>query len=81
MQRKLFVIICFQEYATANHKDLWNIMADTSDDLFVILNIPADYVVSNIKKSLRYRISDARKGLVKLKENLFLGRPMFFFAS
>lgn len=78
MQRKLFVIICFQEYATANHKDLWNIMADTSDDLFVILNIPADYVVSNIKKSLRYRISDARKGLVKLKENLFLGRPMFF---
>lgn len=50
MQRKLFVIICFQEYATANHKDLWNIMADTSDDLFVILNIPADYVVSNIKK-------------------------------
>lgn len=74
---KTFVILAYQEYSKANHHDLWNIMSGMTDDLFIVMNVPADYVVSNIKSNLRYRISDARKGPKQIKKNLYLCRVLF----
>jgi hypothetical protein len=74
---KAFVILVYQEYERANHHDLWNIMADITDDLFIVLNIPADYVVSRLKKKLCYRIADAKKKPKQIKHNLYLGRFLF----
>lgn len=46
-----YIIIASQDYSSANHKELWKELARTSENDVIIVDIPADYVVSVLKKS------------------------------
>lgn len=72
------LIFVNQEYDTANHRFLWNEMASQKpNQTFIILNISADFLVSFLKRKT-YRVVESKKGIIKIKENLFLARPLFF---
>lgn len=73
----LYLIFSSQEYATANHKNLWHAMAEEHQgDLFIVINIAADYIVTQLKRKT-YRIKEAKNPPVKISENLFVFRPIF----
>lgn len=73
----LNIIIISQEYKTANHQYLWHSMSlnDLNND-YLIIDIPADLFITRIKKK-GYRIREAKEGIKKINNNLFLIRPMF----
>ena len=73
--RSVFVILASQEYDTANHQGLWKELADCSGSRVVIINIPADYVVSTLKGK-RFRIKDAKKQPRFVTDSLSVVRPL-----
>lgn len=76
MNTKLFMIIVPQEYKTANHYDLWNSIADLFDGITIILDVPADAVVSRIKNK-KYRIDESKQKFKKIGERSYIIRPYF----
>lgn len=73
----LNVIIAPQEFEEANHKNFWYELSKNLDGKTVVMNIPSDAVVSNIKKK-KYRIQEHKLGLVKKQNNLYVLRPHYF---
>lgn len=73
--KRLLIIIASQDYENANHKRLWEELATYTDVL--VVNIPADYITSVITRKA-YRITDAKRGIVKADNQLSLYRPLLF---
>jgi len=76
MNTKLLAIIVPQEYKNANHFELWNCIAEAFDGITVIIDIPADAVVSRIKNR-KYRIDEAKQNFRKIGEKSYIIRPYF----
>ena len=74
---KLYVIVASQDFERANHRCFWENIANLSSDKVVVVNIPADYVVS-VLRGKKERIKDAKKGVKKISDNLSVVRPLFF---
>lgn len=70
-----YLIFASQDYDKANHKGLWDSMAEKLGQDVVVVNIPADQVVSRIK-GRKDRIADAKAGAKKHGEHLTVIRPM-----
>lgn len=73
---KLTIIIAQQEYINSNHKFLWHELSKNQSGDILILDIPADYLVTKIKRK-KYRIEDYKKGLYKIDDNLYKYRPLY----
>lgn len=74
---KAYVIIASQDYERANHRGLWEQLAEISKEPVIVVNIPADRVVS-VLRGKKERIQDAKNGPKKISENLTIVRPLFF---
>lgn len=73
-----YIIFSAQEYKDANHKELWRCIAEQNlDNNVYVINIPADLVVSVLKKKI-YRIKESRLGIQRIEENMYVCRPLFF---
>lgn len=72
----LNIIIVPQEYQSANHKGLWHKLADELNGETLILDIPADYIITKLNKK-EFRIQEAQLGKRAIKKNLSLLRPLF----
>lgn len=72
--KELYLVFVPQEYETANHRFLWTKMAENTKGDVIIVNIPADLIVSLIKKR-KDRKKEAREGFRKITDNCFLLRP------
>lgn len=70
------IIVADQEYDAANHKFLWHEISEQSGYLTIVVNIPADIVLSIIRKKT-YRIAEAWKGDRLIKKNLYIQRPFY----
>lgn len=70
------IIVADQEYDTANHKFLWHEIHAQSGYLTIVVNIPADIVLSTIRKK-SYRIAEARKGDRLISKNFYVQRPFY----
>lgn len=77
MKKKINIVIVFQEYKGANHKLLWEELSKQAEGETLIVDIPADYIVTVAKKKI-YRIKEASKGKLKLTNNLSIIRMKFF---
>ena len=73
--KKALLIFSSQEYETANHQELWLQIASKFQGEVVIVNIPADYIVS-VLKGKTYRIREANRPPIRLSANLHLIRPL-----
>lgn len=71
---KVYIILSSQEYDVANHQQLWKEMAGMVDAKVIIVNIPADGVVSVLCKKIE-RIKDANKPPLRISDNCYLIRP------
>ncbi len=70
-----YLIFASQDYEKANHKGLWDRLSNTLGEDVIIVNIPADKIVSRIKKH-DDRIADAKAGAKKIGEHLIVIRPL-----
>jgi len=70
-----YLIFASQDYDKANHKGLWDKLANELENDVVVVNIPADKIVSRVKGHAD-RIADARAGAKKYGERLTVIRPM-----
>lgn len=75
--RNLLIVIASQDYDTANHKGLWDEYSKIENEDVLVVNLPADYVVSRLKGK-QYRIKEAKKGMVLISDSLKVIRPIFF---
>ena len=73
----VYIIIASQEYDRANHQFLWKEIAKQSQAEVFVINIPADYLVSLIKRK-SFRIKESKAGSVKVNDNLRVLRPLFW---
>jgi glycosyltransferase involved in cell wall biosynthesis len=73
----LIVIIVPQEYKNANHKYLWHSISKNSETKVLILDVPADYLITKFKGK-QYRIQENRKGLINLGSNIDKYRPIYY---
>lgn len=78
MNTKVFIIIVPQEYKNANHYELWNCIAKLFDGITIIIDIPADAIVSRIKNK-KYRIYESRQKFKRIGERSYIIRPYFIF--
>ena len=76
--KTLNVIIANQEYETANHKYLWKELSSKLCGETLIMNIPADRLITKFVLKKSWRIQESKKGKIRLSDNLFLIRPLFF---
>ena len=74
METKILVIAS-QDYESANHKGLWEKLAEKSNNDVIVINIPADRIVSTLTHH-KDRIDDAKKGPNWVKEHLTIYRPL-----
>lgn len=74
--RQLNIIIVPQEYESANHKHLWQELSNQLKGEVLIIDIPADFLVTSLKKK-NYRKIDAKLGKKSLNSNLSILRPFF----
>lgn len=75
--KSIYVIIASQEYDTANHQGLWKNIAKMAEGDVVVVNIPADYVLS-VLKNKRFRIDESRKPAREI-DGLKVVRPLLTF--
>ena len=75
--KKVYVIVASQDYERANHRGLWEQIAKISDDPVIVVNIPADRIVSVLRRK-KDRIIEAKQGPKQVAENLTVVRPLFF---
>lgn len=76
--KEKYIIIASQEYKFANHKNLWGELANQSNVDVIVIDIPADLIVSVIKRK-KYRLDEAKLGVHKVSNNLYVLRPMLYF--
>lgn len=76
--KEKYIIIASQEYKFANHKNLWGELANQSNADVIVIDIPADLIVSVIKRK-KYRLDEAKLGVHKVSNNLYVLRPMLYF--
>lgn len=69
----IYVVAVCQEFKSANHKNLW--LELSKYHKVVVVDIPADYVVSAIKRK-KYRIQEAKEGARQVTDNLYVVRPL-----
>lgn len=74
-EKTIYVIVASQEYSSANHKNLWKKLAAYHPT--VVVNIAADYIVSNLRNK-QYRIKEAKKDPLRELQSLLVVRPFFF---
>lgn len=74
---KAYIIVASQDYERANHRGLWERLAKVSKEPVIVVNIPADRVIS-VLRGKKDRIADAKKGPKQIVENLIVVRPLFF---
>lgn len=74
--KTLNIIIASQDYESANHKKLWNILPDYLFGEVLILDIPADHIISRIKRK-KFRIQESTMGKRNIKDRLSIIRPLF----
>ncbi len=70
-----FLIIASQDYQVANHKGLWEKLAEISGQDVIVANIPADKVVSKITHH-KDRVNDALRSAERISEHLIVYRPL-----
>ena len=70
-----YLIFASQDYEKANHKGLWDKLAQGLKQDVVVVNIPADRIVSRIKGHSD-RIADSMAGAKRYGEHLTVIRPM-----
>ena len=75
--KTIYVIIASQEYDMANHQGLWKKITKRTEGDVVVVNIPADYVLS-VLKNKRFRIADSRKPPREI-DGLRVVRPLLTF--
>lgn len=75
-----YLIIASQDYDKANHKGLWDNLANSIEKDVVVVNIPADRVVSKIKRHTD-RVADAKSGAKKYSEHLTVIRPLLMLRA
>jgi hypothetical protein len=74
----LYLIFASQEYESSNHKNLWLSMSEhKKNDCFVVVNIPADQIISRIKRK-KIRIIESKQAPKRIGTNFYLFRPSFF---
>ena len=76
--KTLNIIIVNQEYESANHKFLWQELSKKLNGETLIMNIPADQLITRFILKKKSRIKESKINKVKINNNLFLARPMFF---
>lgn len=74
METKILVIAS-QDYEFANHRGLWDTLAEKTNKDVIVVNIPADRIVSTVTHR-RDRIADARKKPQRKYKNLIVVRPL-----
>lgn len=74
--RDLIIVLAPQEYVNANHKILWKYLTHNNETQVLVLDIPADYVITFIKGK-QYRLRENREGLTKICGALNKYRPIF----
>lgn len=75
--KTLNLIIAPQEYKSANHKNLWLELSNNLNGSTLIIDIPADQVITRINNKY-YRIDEAKKGVINKGEKISVLRPKFF---
>lgn len=75
MKETIYVIVASQDYKNANHKNLWKELSIYHP--VVVVNIAADYVVSNLRNK-QYRIKEAKEEPLRESQNLSVVRALFF---
>lgn len=70
------IIVADQEYDAANHKFLWHEIHEQSGYLTIVVNIPADIVLSTIRKKT-YRIAESKQGERLINKNFYVQRPFY----
>lgn len=75
--KDLLIIIVPQEFLEANHKHLWVTLSSQLNNKMevLILDIPADLVVTNIKRKY-FRFRDYYKGVDKTNDTFKVYRPL-----
>lgn len=76
--KTLNIIIVNQEYEYANHKFLWHELSKKLYGKTFIFNIPADHLITRFVLKKYSRIKDSKVNKIKIDNNLFLVRPIFF---
>ena len=77
IKRNLIIVIAPQEYNQANHKSLWHSLSKKANTTVLIMDVPADRVVTYIKRKV-YRIKENKQGLRVLGNNIYIYRPIYF---
>lgn len=73
---KVNLVFVAQEFESANHQDLWKILARESGLLTVVINIGADIPVTIWRRRL-HRLREAAQGPIWIRDNLVLLRPFY----
>ena len=72
----LLIVIASQDFESANHRGLWEEYSKLAGNNVLVLNLPADYVVSKLKKK-SYRIMEAKAGIKEISPSLYVLRPLY----
>ena len=73
----LYLIFASQDFERANHRPLWEKIAELADGDVVVVDIPADYPVCLLRKK-KYRLIEAKAGIRQVENNLYVVRPQLF---
>lgn len=73
----VYVVIASQDYKKANHKMLWGQIAEQSQRKVIVVDIPADRIISTIR-GRKDRIIEAKRGPQCIDDNLIVVRPLLF---
>jgi len=74
--KNLLIVIASQDYLVANHKGLWDEYSNDDEEYVIIVNLPADFLVSKFRNK-QYRIDESRRGLTKITDKLAVIRLLF----
>lgn len=74
--KNVFIIFSAQDCSIDNHQGLWSALADQYDGDVVVINTPADQFATRLLHKT-YKIREAKQPCRKLKENLYVVRPLY----
>lgn len=75
--KDVFIIFSAQDCSIDNHQGLWSALADGINGDVVVINTPADQIATRLLHK-SYKIREAKQPCRKLKDNLFIVRPLYF---
>lgn len=73
--RTKILVIASQDYKNANHKGLWEKLAEKTQEDVIVVNIPADRLVSTLMHH-KDRIEDSKQKPHKINNHLTVVRPL-----